>query len=61
MKKNVVLWERIVRFVLGVLLVAWAIAGGPGWAYLGVYFLATGSWGYCPVYSLLNHQPFEED
>lgn len=42
-------------------MMAWAVAGGPTWAYLGVYFLATGSWGYCPLYSVLNYQPFEDD
>lgn len=60
MKKNVRVWERLLRFFLGVFLVAWAIAGGPAWGYLGFYFLASGSWGYCPVYSLLNYQPFED-
>jgi hypothetical protein len=61
MKKNVLLWDRIFRFFIGVFTVAWAIAGGPVWAYLGVYFLASGSWGYCAVYSVLNYQPFSED
>jgi len=61
MKKNVLWWDRFIRFVLGVFLIAWAIAGGPAWGYVGVYFLATGSWGFCPIYSLLNYQPFEAD
>lgn len=61
MKKNVVLWDRCVRLAVGVFLLTWAVAGGPAWAYLGIYFLASGSWGYCPMYSLFNYQPFEED
>jgi hypothetical protein len=61
MKKNVVWWDRLCRFILGVFMIAWAFAGGPSWAYLGVYFLGTGAWGYCPIYSLMNYQPFEED
>ena len=60
MKKNIRRWDRFLRFFFGVSLIAWAIAGGPGWGYLGLYFLATGSWGYCPVYSLINYQPFED-
>ncbi len=48
MKKNVVWWDRFCRFILGVFMIAWAFAGGPFWAYLGVYFLATGSWAYDP-------------
>ena len=61
MKKNILLWERVLRFLVGVLMIAWAVAGGPTWAYLGVYSLASGSWGFCGIYSLLNYQPFEED
>ena len=60
MKKNVISWDRFFRFFAGVLIVAWAIAGGPVWGYLGLYLLASGSWGYCPIYSLLNYQPFED-
>ena len=61
MKKNVIFWDRTLRFILGVFLLAWAVAGGPVWSFVGVYFLATGAWGYCPLYSLMNYQPFEED
>lgn len=61
MKKNVLWWDRLLRFILGVFMIAWGVAGGPAWAYLGLYFLATGAWSYCPIYSLLNYQPFEED
>lgn len=61
MKKNVLWWDRWLRFLFGVFTVAWAIAGGPVWAYAGLYALATGAWGYDPVYSLLNYQPFADD
>ena len=61
MKKNVVWWDRLIRFILGVFLLAWSFAGGPSWGYIGIYFLGSGSWGYCPIYSLMNYQPFEED
>lgn len=61
MKKNILGLDRFLRFTLGVFLIAWAVAGGPGWAYAGVYALATGAWGYCGVYSLLNYQPFEDE
>ena len=60
MKKNVVWWDRLIRFIIGVFMVAWGVAGGPSWAYLGLYFLASASWGYCPFYSLINYQPFDE-
>lgn len=40
---------RLIRWVIGVVLLAWAIAGGPWWTYLGLAFLITGSWGFSPV------------
>ncbi|NJM09858.1 MAG: DUF2892 domain-containing protein [Bdellovibrionaceae bacterium] len=63
MKRNIVWWDRFSRFIIGsVSCWAWGFSPvGPAWAYLGIYFLGTGSWGYCPVYSLINYQPFEED
>jgi hypothetical protein len=60
-QKNILWWDRFVRFILGIVMIAWAIAGGPAWAYIGLYVLATGAWGYCAVYSLLGYQPFEGD
>lgn len=54
MKRNILLTERCVRWLVGTVLLAWAFAGGPTWAYLGFYPLVTGSWGYCPIYRLLK-------
>ena len=54
MKPNVALWDRFLRFLLGIAMLSWAFAGGPIWAYLGVFVLATGAWGVCPVYSVLK-------
>ena len=51
MRCNVALWDRGLRFVLGVLLTAFVIAGGPFWAYFGVYLLFTAAWGFCPIYA----------
>jgi hypothetical protein len=61
MKKNILWWDRFVRFFVGTFMIAWAIAGGPSWGYAGIYFFATGSWAYDPIYSLLNYQPFSDD
>ena len=60
-KKNIRIPDRLARFAMGCAMIAWAIAGGPIWAYLGVYVLGTGSWGYCALYSLIGYQPFELD
>jgi len=35
-------------------LVAWALMGGPVWAWIGAVPLATGLVGFCPVYPLLG-------
>lgn len=61
MKKNVLWWDRLFRFFLGVFLVAWGVAGGPLWSFLGLYFIASGAWGYCGFYSLVDYQPYSED
>jgi hypothetical protein len=54
MRCNVAVWDRALRFVLGVLLTAYAVAGGPFWAYGGLYFLLTAAWGFCPVYAFFK-------
>lgn len=54
MKANVGGIDRILRLVVGLALVAWALMGGPVWAWLGVVPLATGAMGFCPLYHLLG-------
>ncbi len=54
MKCNMSKWDRALRFVIGVLLVTYAVAGGPVWMYCGVYLLVTAAWGLCPVYLFFN-------
>jgi len=54
-KNNVGKTDRIVRVILGVLLIGnvfFALQHPIGW--LGVILLATGLAGICPVYSLLG-------
>jgi hypothetical protein len=47
-------WDRILRLFAGTLMVAWAFAGGPWWAYSGLFLLATSAWHFCPLYALLR-------
>lgn len=54
MKINLALWDRALRLVTGTLLVAWAVAGGPWWAYFGLVLLATAAWRFCPIYALFR-------
>jgi hypothetical protein len=50
MKANMGGIDRIVRGVAGIGLIAWALAGGPVWAWIGVVPLLTAAVGWCPAY-----------
>ncbi|MBL8486746.1 MAG: DUF2892 domain-containing protein [Rhodocyclaceae bacterium] len=54
MKFNVGGIDRVLRIVVGLALVAWAVMGGPVWAWIGVVPLGTGLAGFCPLYPLLG-------
>ncbi len=54
MKANVGGIDRIIRIVAGLALIAWALLGGPVWAWIGVVALATGLMNFCPAWSLLG-------
>jgi hypothetical protein len=54
MKLNVGGIDRPLRIVVGLALVAWALFGGPVWAWIGVVPLATGLIGFCPIYPILG-------
>lgn len=50
MTSNVGGIDRVLRIAGGVALIAWALLGGPAWAWIGVVPLATGLIGWCPAY-----------
>ena len=55
MKPNVGGLDRIVRIVLGLVLMGLAATGTVGWwGWLGVVPLATGALGWCPPYAMLG-------
>ena len=55
MTSNVGCIDRILRIVLGVVLVALAATGTVGaWGWVGLVPLATGLIGWCPPYGLLG-------
>ena len=54
MKANVGGIDRVIRIVAGVALIAWALLGGPVWAWIGVVPLATALINFCPAYALLG-------
>jgi hypothetical protein len=54
MKSNVGGIDKILRIVAGIALIAWALMGGPVWAWIGIVPLATGLIGWCPLYPILG-------
>ena len=50
MKANMGGIDRIVRGAAGIGLIAWALTGGPVWAWIGVVPLLTAAIGWCPAY-----------
>ncbi|RYF18278.1 MAG: DUF2892 domain-containing protein [Comamonadaceae bacterium] len=55
MKLNVGTFDRTLRIVAGLVLVALAATGTVGlWGWIGVVPLVTGLAGWCPAYSLLG-------
>lgn len=55
MKLNVGTIERIVRVVIGIVLVSMVFIGPKSpWFYLGLIPLATGLAGWCPIYSAIH-------
>jgi hypothetical protein len=54
MKTNVGNIDRVLRALTGIALIAWAVLGGPVWAWVGIIPLATALFKFCPAYSLLG-------
>lgn len=54
MKQNVGGIDRILRIVVGLALIVWALMSGPVWAWIGIVPLATGLVGFCALYPLLG-------
>lgn len=55
MTRNVGGIDRILRIVLGVVLLALTLTGTIGvWGWIGIVPLLTGALGFCPLYPLLG-------
>jgi Protein of unknown function (DUF2892) len=55
MKTNVGNVDRILRVVLGLVLIALAATGTIGvWGWIGVVPLATAAFGFCPLYTVMG-------
>lgn len=55
MKSNVGGIDRILRIVIGLVLIGLAVTGTVGvWGWLGIVPLATGAIGWCPPYAIFG-------
>jgi len=54
MTVNVGMIDRVLRAIVGIGLIYWALTGGPIWAWIGVVPLLTAAIGFCPAYTLLG-------
>lgn len=55
MKSNVGGIDRVLRIVIGLVLVGLAASGNVGWwGWLGIVPLATGAIGWCPPYAIFG-------
>ena len=55
MKTNIGGTDRILRIVLGLVLIGLALSGTIGaWGWIGIVPLATAAFGFCPLYTLLG-------
>ena len=60
MNANVGMTDKVLRIVIGLVLIAWAIPLGfpqTGWnwiGWIGVVPILTAIFGYCPLYTLLG-------
>lgn len=55
MKTNVGGIDKVLRIVVGALLIVLALFGVIGiWGFIGIIPLATGLFNFCPLYSLLG-------
>ncbi|MFC0239471.1 YgaP family membrane protein [Rhodopseudomonas telluris] len=54
MSANVGMIDRLLRAVVGIGLIYWALTGGPVWAWIGVVPLLTAAVGFCPAYTLFG-------
>jgi len=55
MSSNEASWDRLLRVVAGLVLIALTVGGMIGiWGWLGLVLIVTGAIGWCPIYAVLG-------
>ncbi len=63
MEKNMALWDRIIRVILGIIFIVLAVQKGGAWwilGILGIIFIITSVVGFCPVYKVVGLKTLKE-
>ncbi len=61
MKCNVSKTGQALRIFLGMVLIAWAAAGGPTWTWVGLGLAATGAWRLCPLFLMFGIRQVDQE
>ncbi len=62
MENNVGKIDRIIRILVGLLLVSLSVSGLIGaWGWLGLILVATGLMSFCPIYALFGKSTCQMD
>ena len=61
MKKNIGTLDRVIRLVAGGGFIAWALTGGPVWAWIGIVPFLTAFVRFCPAYRLFGGSTCAKD
>ena len=54
MKSNMGTVDRIIRIVVGLIIIIWGFAASSWWGLIGLIPLLTGLLNFCPLYKLLG-------
>lgn len=54
MKTNMGMIDKVVRIVLGLVIIAWGVMANNWLGLIGLIPLATAAVGYCPAYTLIG-------
>ncbi len=63
MEKNMAVWDRVVRVILALLFLYFAVNEGGAWwilGILGIIFLVTSAVGFCPLYKVVGLKTLRE-
>ncbi len=64
MEKNMALWDRVARVIIGIIFLVLAIAQGGAWwilGIIGIVFIITSALGFCPLYKVIGFKTLKEE